>query len=147
SLVPLGERDLHATYTGSARRPHTNVGSLRREDQQMDIHFNDTQELVVERRYEGSASPRSAWTIHPVDASHSTLTIDAFQSMGPVRGLAIRPFLKNLFYGINFTPFIRGAKGARQRQRPNGSSELASWPGRSPGRWRGRTWKASRSTR
>jgi ribosome-associated toxin RatA of RatAB toxin-antitoxin module len=40
------------------------------------------QDLVVERSYEGSASARSTWTIHPVDASHSTLTIDASQSMG-----------------------------------------------------------------
>jgi ribosome-associated toxin RatA of RatAB toxin-antitoxin module len=67
-------------------------------------------DLVVERTYEGSSSARSTWTIHPVDASHSTLTIDASQSLGPVRGLLMRPALKKLFYGINFTPFIQEAE-------------------------------------
>jgi hypothetical protein len=33
-------------------------------------------DLVVERKYEGSPSARSTWTIHPVDAAHCTLTID-----------------------------------------------------------------------
>ena len=60
----------------------------------------------VERTYEGSSSACSTWTIHPVDAHHSTLPIDASQRMGPVRGLVMRPFLKKLFYGINVTPFI-----------------------------------------
>ena len=64
-------------------------------------------DLVVERRYDGNESARSTWTIHPVDETHCTLTIDAAQSMGPVRGLVMRPFLKRLFYGINFTSFIR----------------------------------------
>jgi ribosome-associated toxin RatA of RatAB toxin-antitoxin module len=67
-------------------------------------------DFVVERTYEGSASARSCWTIHAVDASRSTLTIDASQRMGPVRGLVMRPFLKKLFYGINFTPFIQEAE-------------------------------------
>lgn len=44
-------------------------------------------DLVVERTYEGMSSARSTWTIHPVDATHSTLTIDAAQSMGLVQGL------------------------------------------------------------
>ena len=56
----------------------------------------------VERTHEGS----SACTIHPVDAHHSTLPIDASQRMWPVRGLMMRPLLKKLFYAINFTPFI-----------------------------------------
>ena len=34
-----------------------------------------------------------------MDASHCTLTIDASQSMGPVRGLVMRPVLMKLFYG------------------------------------------------
>jgi ribosome-associated toxin RatA of RatAB toxin-antitoxin module len=67
-------------------------------------------DFVIERTYEGSASARSCWTIRPVDASHSTLTIDASQHIGPVRGLVMRPFLKKLFYGINFTPFIEEAE-------------------------------------
>jgi ribosome-associated toxin RatA of RatAB toxin-antitoxin module len=68
------------------------------------------QDLIIERTYEGSSSARSTWTIHPVDAGHSTLTIDASQQMGPVRGLVMRPLLKKLFYGINFTPFIQEAE-------------------------------------
>lgn len=72
--------------------------------------YEQRRDLVVERTYEGSPSARSTWTIHPVDADHSTLTIDASQSMGPVRGLLMKPFLKKLFYGINFTPFIEEAE-------------------------------------
>jgi ribosome-associated toxin RatA of RatAB toxin-antitoxin module len=72
--------------------------------------YERRQDLVIERTYEGSASARSTWTIHPVDATHSTLTIDATQRMGPVRGLVMRPRLKKLFYGINFTPFIHEAE-------------------------------------
>jgi len=68
------------------------------------------QDLIIERTYEGSSSARSTWTIHPVDADHSTLTIDASQQMGPVRGLVMRPLLKKPFYGINFTPFIQEAE-------------------------------------
>ena len=45
-----------------------------------------------------------------MDASHCTLTIDASQSMGPVRGLVMTPFLRKLFYGINFKPFIDEAE-------------------------------------
>jgi ribosome-associated toxin RatA of RatAB toxin-antitoxin module len=67
-------------------------------------------DLVVERTYEGNESARSTWTVHPVDDSHSTLTIDASQSMGPVRGLVMKPALKHLFYSINFTPFIDEAE-------------------------------------
>jgi ribosome-associated toxin RatA of RatAB toxin-antitoxin module len=66
-------------------------------------------DFVVERTYEG-VEGASKWTIHPVDADHSTLTIDAAQSMGPVRGVVMRPFLKRIFYGINFRPFIEEAE-------------------------------------
>jgi ribosome-associated toxin RatA of RatAB toxin-antitoxin module len=67
-------------------------------------------DLVVERTYDGSDSMRSAWTVHPVDENHCTLTIDAAQTMGSVRGLVMKPALKHLFYGINFTPFIEEAE-------------------------------------
>ena len=66
-------------------------------------------DFVVERTYEG-VDGASTWTIHAVDEGHSTLTIDAAQSMGPVRGTVMRPFLKKIFYGINFTPFIQEAE-------------------------------------
>jgi hypothetical protein len=42
----------------------------------------------------------------------STLTIDAAPKLGPVRGTIMRPFLKKMFYGINFTPFIEEARTA-----------------------------------
>ncbi|HSE81229.1 MAG TPA: SRPBCC family protein [Gaiellaceae bacterium] len=67
-------------------------------------------DLVVERTYEGSESARSTWTIRRVDAEHSTLTIDASQSLGFVRGIVMRPLLKKIFYGINFKPFIEEAE-------------------------------------
>jgi hypothetical protein len=43
-------------------------------------------------------------------ASKALDTIDGAQSMGPVRGSMMRPFLKKIFYGINFTPFIEEAE-------------------------------------
>jgi ribosome-associated toxin RatA of RatAB toxin-antitoxin module len=73
-------------------------------------HYVRNGDLVIERTYEGNESAKSTWTIHPIDESHCTLTIDAAQSMGPIRGLVMRPFLKRLFYGINFTPFIQEAE-------------------------------------
>ena len=76
-------------------------------------------DLVVERTYEGNASARSTWTIHPVDANRSTLTIDATQGIDPVRGVLIKPALKHMFYGINFTPFIEEA----ERRANNGNEQ------------------------
>jgi ribosome-associated toxin RatA of RatAB toxin-antitoxin module len=67
-------------------------------------------DLVLERKYDGNDSAYSTWTIHPVDDGTSTLTIDASQSMGTVRGVVMKPALKHLFYGINFTPFIEEAE-------------------------------------
>jgi ribosome-associated toxin RatA of RatAB toxin-antitoxin module len=70
--------------------------------------------IVLERTYDGNESARSTWTIHPVDDETCTLTIDASQSMGPVRGTVLKPALKHLFYGINFTPFIEEAERRAQ---------------------------------
>ena len=67
-------------------------------------------DYVLERTYDGNESARSTWTIHPVDDDHCTLTIDATQGMGRVRGTVMKPALKHLFYGINFTPFIEEAE-------------------------------------
>jgi ribosome-associated toxin RatA of RatAB toxin-antitoxin module len=73
-------------------------------------HYMRNGDLVIERTYDGNETARSTWTIHPVDEHHCTLTIDAAQSMGRVRGLLMKPLLKRIFYGINFTPFIREAE-------------------------------------
>ncbi len=62
-----------------------------------------------------------------MDATHSTLTIDASQSMSRVTGVVMKPFLKHLFYGINFTPFIKEA----ERRAATAATGLA---GRSRGR-------------
>jgi ribosome-associated toxin RatA of RatAB toxin-antitoxin module len=67
-------------------------------------------DFVIDRTYAGEESARSTWTIHPVDEGHCTLTIDAAQDMGPVRGVAMKPLLKHMFYSINFTPFIEEAE-------------------------------------
>jgi ribosome-associated toxin RatA of RatAB toxin-antitoxin module len=72
-------------------------------------------DLVIERRYEGNESARSTWTIHPTDDGRCTLNIDAVQSMSRLQGIAMKPLLKRLFYGINFTPFIEEAE-RRTRQ-------------------------------
>jgi ribosome-associated toxin RatA of RatAB toxin-antitoxin module len=73
-------------------------------------------DLVVERRYEGNESARSTWTIHPTDQGHCTLNIDAMQSMSRLQGTVMKPMLKHLFYGINFTPFIEEAERRAARQ-------------------------------
>jgi ribosome-associated toxin RatA of RatAB toxin-antitoxin module len=67
-------------------------------------------DLVVQRSYGGDESARSTWTVHPVDDTHCTLTIDAAQSMDLIRGLVMRSALKRLFYSMNFTPFIHEAE-------------------------------------
>jgi hypothetical protein len=41
---------------------------------------------------------------------HSTLTVDAAQTMPLLKGLVMKPFLRRIFYGINFTPFIQEAE-------------------------------------
>jgi ribosome-associated toxin RatA of RatAB toxin-antitoxin module len=71
--------------------------------------YERNSDFVVERSYDGDESARSTWTVHPVDDTHCTLTIDAAQSMDPIRGLVMRPALKQLFYS-NFTPFIHEAE-------------------------------------
>ena len=78
------------------------------------VHAYDRYErhrdLVIERTYEGTPTARSTWTIHPVDADHSTLTVDAVQDMSTLPGLVMKPLLRHLFYRINFTPFIGEAE-------------------------------------
>jgi ribosome-associated toxin RatA of RatAB toxin-antitoxin module len=67
-------------------------------------------DLVLERSYDDNESAKSTWVVHPVDDHRCTLTIDASQSMNAVAGIAMKPALKKLFYGINFTPFIHEAE-------------------------------------
>jgi ribosome-associated toxin RatA of RatAB toxin-antitoxin module len=95
------------------------------------VHAYDRYErrgdLVVERTYEGMSSARSTWTIHPVDATHSTLTIDAAQSMGPVQDLVMRPSLKKL-PSHQLHAVHPGGRATGQ-----GSQDLGSWSeGRGP---------------
>jgi ribosome-associated toxin RatA of RatAB toxin-antitoxin module len=79
-----------------------------------DAHAYDRYErngdLVVERTYGGGTDARSTWTIHAVDGDHSTLNIDASMTMPWWKGVVMKPFLRKIFYGINFTPFIREAE-------------------------------------
>jgi ribosome-associated toxin RatA of RatAB toxin-antitoxin module len=79
-----------------------------------DRYTRQGRDLLIERTYEGNASARATWRIHPVDATTSTLSIDAAQTMGPVRGVLMRPALKKVFYGLNFTPFIDEAERRAQ---------------------------------
>src|SRR5262249_44539262 len=84
--------------------------------------YQQNGDLILERTYDGNESARSTWTIRAVDADHSTLTIDATQSMGVIRGVLMKPLLRHLFYGINFTPFIEEAE---RRARIGARSPLA----------------------
>jgi len=91
----------------------TRIGKTVRAYDRYQRHGRD---LVIERTYEGNAGARSTWTIHPVDASSSTLTIDATQKMDPVRGVLMKPALKQMFFGINFTPFIEEAERREKKE-------------------------------
>jgi ribosome-associated toxin RatA of RatAB toxin-antitoxin module len=73
-------------------------------------HYERNGSLVVERRYDGNETARSTWTIEATDDGRCTLNIDAVQSMGRIRGTVMKPLLRHLFYGINFTPFIEEAE-------------------------------------
>jgi ribosome-associated toxin RatA of RatAB toxin-antitoxin module len=66
--------------------------------------------LVIKRTYGPRSAAQSTWTIHPVDTGHSILTIDASATMPLVPGLVMKPLLRRLFYGINFSPFIQEAQ-------------------------------------
>jgi ribosome-associated toxin RatA of RatAB toxin-antitoxin module len=66
--------------------------------------------FVIERTYGAETDARSTWTIHAVDGGHATLNIDASMTMPWWKGMVMRPFLKKMFYGINFTPFIKEAE-------------------------------------
>jgi ribosome-associated toxin RatA of RatAB toxin-antitoxin module len=79
-----------------------------------DAHAFDRYErrddLVVERTYGGGTDARSTWTIHAVDGDSSTLNIDASMTLPWWKGIVMKPFLRKIFYGINFTPFIAEAE-------------------------------------
>lgn len=73
-------------------------------------HYERNGSFVVERTYAGNETAVSTWTIEPIDESHSKLTIDAKQSMGPVRAVLMKPMLRKIFYKLNFAPFIGEAE-------------------------------------
>jgi ribosome-associated toxin RatA of RatAB toxin-antitoxin module len=80
-------------------------------------------DLVIKRTYGPESAAQSTWTIHPVDAGHSTLTIDASTTMPLLPGLVMKPLLRRLFYGINFSPFIQEAQ-----RRTNATRSQTRWP-------------------
>jgi len=67
-------------------------------------------DLTIKRTYGPASTAQSTWTIHRVDTGHSTLTIDASTTMPLLPGLVLKPLLRRLFYGINFSPFIQEAQ-------------------------------------
>lgn len=72
--------------------------------------YRRSDDFVIDRTYGSETDARSTWTIHAVDAHHATLNIDASMTMPWWRGIVMKPFLKKIFYGINFTPFIKEAE-------------------------------------
>jgi hypothetical protein len=73
-------------------------------------------DFVVDRTYAG-VDGSSTWTVHAVDAGHSTLTIDGTMNVGLLRWLVMKLALKRILYGMDFKPFIqeteRRAKAAK----------------------------------
>jgi hypothetical protein len=59
----------------------------------------------------------STWTVHAVDAGHSTLTIDGTMNVGLLPWLVMKLALKRILYEMDFNPFIqeteRRAKAAK----------------------------------
>jgi ribosome-associated toxin RatA of RatAB toxin-antitoxin module len=90
------------------------------------VHAYDRYErngdLVVERRYDGNETARSTWTIHATGDGGCTLTIDAVQSMPWLQGVVMKPLLRHLFYGINFTPFIEEAERRARAYSPSSAA-------------------------
>jgi ribosome-associated toxin RatA of RatAB toxin-antitoxin module len=72
--------------------------------------YERQRDLVIERTYGPESTGRSTWTIHPIDPTRSTLMIDASMTLPLLKGLVMKPILRRLFYGINFTPFIQEAE-------------------------------------
>jgi ribosome-associated toxin RatA of RatAB toxin-antitoxin module len=66
-------------------------------------------DLVIERTYEG-VDGSSTWTVHAVDADHSTLTIDGTMTVSLIRGLVMKVVMKRILYGMDFKPFIEEAE-------------------------------------
>ena len=73
-------------------------------------------DLVIKRTYGPESAARSTWTIHPVDAGHSTLTIDASTAVPFVPGLVMRPLLRRLFYASTSLHSSKEAQPPQTRQ-------------------------------
>lgn len=82
--------------------------------QGFDRYERNGQDFSLTRTYGADSTSSSTWTVHPVDADHCELTIDATARMAAAKGLIMRPALKHLFYGINFDPFIGEAERRAQ---------------------------------
>ena len=84
-----------------------------------DRYERDGDDIVVERTYEG----KLVGTLHLAGASARRRHLHAddrcVAEHGTVRGIVMKPALKHLFYGINFTPFIEEAE---RRARPAAAS-------------------------
>jgi ribosome-associated toxin RatA of RatAB toxin-antitoxin module len=88
------------------------AGQNTRIEKQVRAHdeYDRGPDLVVDRTYPTQSGARSTWTIRAVDETHSTLTVDAAQSVPWLEGVMMRPLLRRTFYGTNLTPFIREAE-------------------------------------
>jgi ribosome-associated toxin RatA of RatAB toxin-antitoxin module len=87
-------------------------------------------DLVIKRTYGPESAAQSTWTIRPVDGGHSTLTIDASTTMPLVPGLVMKPLLRRLFYGINFSPSSKRRSDAQTRQELRQIDRRSTDPGR-----------------
>jgi hypothetical protein len=51
-------------------------------------------DLVIKRTHGSTSTAQSTWTIHRIDADHSTLGIDALITMSRLQSLVMNPFLE-----------------------------------------------------
>jgi ribosome-associated toxin RatA of RatAB toxin-antitoxin module len=84
----------------------------------IDRYLHDDGSYVIERSYGNDTDARSTWTVRPIDETHCAFGIDAAMTLPFLKGVIMKPLLRHLFYGINFTPFIAEAERRTERDEP-----------------------------
>jgi hypothetical protein len=132
-LVEAAPDRLFAVLTDYANYPHTNsqvlktvvkhqnargaeVYAERRTPVARKVTFVDSYAAAplrqFTRRYAGDNSSSSVWTVEPAFGGQSYFTILAEMRVAFFPGILLWPILRQMFYSLNFAPFIRAAMGS-----------------------------------
>jgi ribosome-associated toxin RatA of RatAB toxin-antitoxin module len=77
-------------------------------------------DFAIVRTYEGLEGS-SQWTVHPVDADRSELSLEGTITVPLLKGLMMKPMLRRMVHRMDFEPFIREAE-----RRANGAGTTES---------------------